>query len=274
MRILLASSEAHPYSKTGGLADMVGALGKALARTGHQVALVTPLYKGIIDRFAEIKRIGLNFNVQLGPGQVQSEVWSVEPNVGAALYFVDQPEFFHRPTLYHKDGVDYPDNAARFIFFSKAVTQLARRLPLKPELVHAHDWQTGLVPLLITHQRKLEGWTDAPRTCMTIHNLAYQGLFPATLYPLTNLPWDYFSPAGLEFYGKMGCLKGGIAFADIITAVSPRYAHEITTEEFGCGLDGLLRHRQASLHGILNGVDYDDWNPAGDSYLLHPYSAA
>src|SRR6266481_4137846 len=272
MRILLASSEAHPYSKTGGLADMVGALGKALVRAGHQVALVTPLYHGITDRFAEIKRIDLNFEVQLGPGQVRAEVWSAESKTGVALYFVDRPEFFHRPTLYHKDGVDYPDNAARFIFFSKAVTHLARRLPLKPELVHAHDWQTGLVPLLIAHQRKSEGWTDAPRTCMTIHNLAYQGLFPATLYPLTNLPWDYFSPAGLEFYGKMGCLKAGIAFADVITAVSPRYAREIMTEEFGCGLEGLLRHRQSSLFGILNGVDYEEWNTASDPHLRHAYS--
>src|SRR6266404_2879913 len=272
MRILLASSEAHPYSKTGGLADMVGALGKALALAGHQVALVTPLYKGITERFSEIKRSDVSFEVQLGPGQVRAEVWCAEPKTGVALYFVDQPEFFHRPALYHEDGVDYPDNAARFIFFSKAVTHLARRLPLKPELVHAHDWQTGLVPLLITHQRKLEGWTDAPRTCMTIHNLAYQGLFAATLYPLTNLPWDYFSPAGLEFYGKMGCLKAGIAFADMITAVSPRYAREITTNEFGCGLDGLLRHRQASLFGILNGVDYEEWNTKTDPHIKHPYS--
>jgi len=152
MRILLASSEAHPYSKTGGLADMVGALGKALARAGHQVALVTPFYKGIAERFGEIKRSDLNFEVQLGPGQVLAELWIAEPKTGVALYFVDQPEFFHRPTLYHKDGVDYPDNAARFIFFSKAVAHLARRLPLKPELVHAHDGQTGLIPLLITHQ--------------------------------------------------------------------------------------------------------------------------
>src|SRR5882762_4428716 len=272
MRILLASSEVHPYSKTGGLGDMVGALAKALARAGHQVGLATPLYQGIADRFAEIKHIGLNFEVQLGPGRVRAGVWSVEPNPGVALYFIDQPEFFHRPTLYHKDGVDYPDNAARFIFFSKAVTHLARHLPLRPELVHAHDWQTGLVPLLIMHQRKSDGWTDAPRTCLTIHNLAYQGLFPATLYPLTNLPWDYFSPSGVEFYGKMGCLKAGIALADVITAVSPRYAREITTKELGCGLDGLLRHRQSSLFGILNGVDYDEWNTQTDPHINYPYS--
>src|SRR6266478_1920827 len=172
MRILLASSEAHPYSKTGGLAYMVGALGKTLAGTGHQSALVTPLYKGITERFPEIKPEGPSFEVPLGPGQVRAQVWAAKTSAGVALYFVDQPEFFHRDTLYHKDGVDYPDNAARFIFFSKVVAHLSRHLPLKPELVHAHDWQTGLVPLLIAHRKKSEGWTDAPRTCMTIHNLA------------------------------------------------------------------------------------------------------
>jgi starch synthase len=273
MRILLASSEVHPYSKTGGLADMVGALGKSLARAGHEVGLVAPLYAGICERFPELKRTDYSLDLQLGPGRMQGRVWSSSRIAGFTVYLVEQPHFFHRPTLYHKDGIDYPDNAARFLFLSKAAVHLSRHLPLKPELVHAHDWQTGFVPLLIADQQKRD-WPDAPRTCMTIHNLAYQGLFPPTLYPLSNLPWDYFTPDGVEFYGKMSCLKAGIAYAHVITAVSPRYAREIMTQAYGCGFDGLLRHRQSSLSGILNGVDYDEWNTTHDPFLKHPYSAA
>ena len=272
MRVLLASSEVHPYSKTGGLADMVAALGKGLARSGQEVALVTPLYAGIRERFPEIQPAGIKFELPLGPGRVEGRAWKVRPAERFEVYFVEQEDFFNRPALYHVDGVDYPDNAARFIFFSKAVAHLARQLPLGPELVHAHDWQTGLVPLLLAHQRRSGEWPQAPRTCMTIHNLAYQGVFSPTLYPLSNLPWDYFNPNGIEFYGKMSCLKAGLAFADLMTAVSPRYAREITTQEYGCGLDGLLRHRQAALFGILNGVDYEEWNTLQDRFVKHPYS--
>src|SRR5437867_8870509 len=162
MRILLASSEVHPYSKTGGLADMVGALGKTLARAGHQVGLITPLYKDIPERFPEITPNGMKLDLPLGPARVQGEIWSWQPSERLTLYFVDQPQFFHRPTLYHKDGVDYPDNAARFIFFSRAVTHLAQHLLWKPELVHAHDWQSGFVPLLIAHGRNSAGWGVGP----------------------------------------------------------------------------------------------------------------
>src|SRR5205085_2336298 len=129
-----------------------------------------------------------------------------------------------------------------------------------------------LAALFIQHQKKVPGWADAPATCLTVHNLAYQGVFPASQYVLTNLPWDYFNPEGVEFYGQMNCLKAGISFADLLTTVSPRYAVEITTEEFGCGLDGFLRQRQDRLTGILNGVDYEEWNPAHDHFLRHPYS--
>jgi starch synthase len=140
--------------------------------------------------------------------------------------------------------------------------------------MHVHDWQAGMAALLLHHQRKLAGQGSTPGICLTIHNLAYQGLFPAAKYALTNLPWDYFTPAGVEFYGQMSCLKAGIVYADVITTVSPRYAREITTEETGCGLDGLLRQRNSSLVGILNGVDYEEWNTISDPYLKHPYAAS
>ena len=273
MRILLASSEVHPYSKSGGLADMVGALAKFLARAGHQVGLVTPLYRGIRERFPEIKPIDWDIDLPLGSDFVQAKVWTREFEDRLHFYFIDQPEFFQRANLYEEKGISYPDNAERFIFFSKCVANLARYLPWKPELVHVHDWQTGFVPLLILNQRLHDGWNDAPKTCLTIHNLAYQGVFPKTHFAATNLPATYLNPEGAEFFGYMNCLKAGIAFSDMLTTVSPRYAREITTELFGCALDGVLRRRHDSLIGILNGVDYDEWKTERNPYLRFSYSA-
>jgi len=272
MKLLLASSEVHPFSKTGGLGDMVGALGKVLARAGHRVGIVTPLYPGIRERYPALKSVDVPLDFALGVRRVRGEAWALETGPGLTVYFIDEPEFFQRNGLYQKDGVDYPDNCERFIFFSKAVAHLALHLPWKPELLHANDWQTGLAALFLYHQRRMPGWAGAPRVCMTIHNLAYQGVFPASQYALTNLPWDYFVPAGVEFYGQTNCLKAGIAYADVITTVSPRYAREITTVALGCGLEGLLRQRSPSLFGILNGVDYDEWNPISDPYITKHFS--
>ena len=273
MKILLASSEVYPYSKTGGLADMVGSLAKTLARSGHEVGIVTPLYAGIHERFSKLRLVGLPLDLPLANKRVHGEVWELEHEDGFTVYFVDQPVFYQRAGLYGTDSADYPDNAERFIFLSKAVAHLSLHLDWKPEVLHAHDWQTGFAALLIQHHRKLTGQGSLPRVCTTLHNLAYQGVFPAAQYALTNLPWDYFNPGAVEFYGQMSCLKAGIFGADVITTVSPRYAREITTEEFGAGLDGLLRYRQNSLFGILNGVDYDEWNPASDPHIKEHYSA-
>src|SRR5262245_26641886 len=186
MRILHASSEVHPYSKTGGLADMVGALAKTLARAGHETGIVTPLYRGIREKYPVLKKFDWWIDLPLGSRRVQAEVWTVQPAERLTVYFIHAPEFFDRAGLYSEGGSDYWDNGARFTFFSKCVVQLARYLPLQPELVHIHDWQTGLVPALIKHQKESEGWGTAPRTCLTIHNLAYQGAFPASAFPLTN----------------------------------------------------------------------------------------
>ena len=274
MRILLASSEVYPYSKTGGLADMVGALAKALGRAGHEVTLITPLYGSIRRRFPDLRRFDWHLDVPLGTSRVTGDVWIREHSKNVMTYFINQPRFFDRPGIYNEGGVDYPDNGERYIFFAKAVVNLARYLPAPPEVVHLHDWQTGLVPILSLHQRLTQGWPNPPRTCYTIHNLAYQGNFPRPYYDLTNLPLDYFNPNGIEFYGYMNCMKAGIVYADTVTTVSPRYAREITTEEFGAGLDDRLRLRGASLIGILNGVDYDEWNTENNPHLKHNYSAA
>jgi starch synthase len=270
MKLLLASSELHPFSKSGGLADMVGALAKTLAAQGHQVGVVTPLYRGIRAKFPDIQKFDWAFDLPLGAKRVQGGVCILEPADNLTIYFIDQPDYYDRDGLYMGNW-DFKENAERFIFLSKATANLARYLPWKPELVHVHDWQVGLVPALIRDQEERDGWLDAPRTCLTIHNLAYQGTFDGSLFSLTNLPPKWFP--GMEFYGAMNCLKAGIELADALTTVSPRYAREITTELFGCGLDGVLRRRQHLLTGILNGVDYEEWNTMENGHLRHAYSA-
>jgi len=272
MRILLASSEVHPYSKTGGLADMVGALAKALAREGHEVAMVTPLYARVREHFPQLELLDLPFELPLGLQSVTGKIRTLDPLPNLTIHFVDVPAFYDRPGLYGFEGVDYPDNAERFIFFSKAVAYLATRLPWSPEVVHLNDWQTGLAALLLRHEYRVKGQGAPPPICMTIHNLAYQGLFPSGQFPLANLPWEYFNVEGIEFYGRMNCLKAGLVFADVLTTVSPRYSREILTPELGCGLDGLLRTRERSLFGILNGSDYELWNTLTDPNILS-YSA-
>lgn len=272
MRILLASSELHPFSKTGGLADMVSALAKSLAVAGHEVGVVTPLYRSIWSRYP-LERLDWWMDLPLGERRSQPQVWVLRPQPNLTFYFIWDAEWFDRDGIYGDAHAAYADNDQRFILFSKAVVHLARYLPWRPEVVHVHDWQTGLVPLLVRHQAQHEGWSPAPRTVLTIHNLAYQGVYGPGSYACTNLPRDYFHPGGAEFYGALNLLKTGIQFADAITTVSPRYAREITTAEFGERLDGVIRSRKAVLRGILNGVDYDEWRTVGNPYLPFSYTA-
>jgi starch synthase len=274
MKILLASSEVHPFSKTGGLADMVGALGKALAHAGHEACIVTPLYRGIREKFPALRRVDWKFNLPLAAKWEQADLWSLEVEKNLTVYFIDHPFFFDRDGIYFEDNISYPDNDARFIFFSKCIAHLARYLPWRPDIVHVHDWQSALVPALLLQQKRAEGWENPPPTCLTIHNLAYQGIFPPAAFALTNLPPEFFTVDGAEFYGQMNCLKAGIIFADAITTVSPRYAREITTEALGCALDDRLRLRRKNLFGILNGVDYEEWKTDGNDFLPNAYSAA
>lgn len=275
MKILLASSEVYPFSKTGGLADMVAALGRALVKSGHEVVIVTPLYRGIREKFARLRRSDWHFDLPLGDRYVQAGLWELAQSGEPKIYFVEHAGFYDREGIYLESNLSYTDNAERFIFFSKCVVHLARYLPWRAEMVHVHDWQAALVPALILQQHH-EGWKSRPQTCLTIHNLAYQGVFPAEAFGLTNLSPAYFGPDGVgaEFYGLLNCLKGGIEFADSITTVSPRYAREITTEELGCGLDGVLRRHASKLSGILNGVDYDEWNTTKNPHLFRAYTAA
>lgn len=273
MRILIASSELHPYSKTGGLADMVGALGKYLARAGHRVGIVTPYYRHLRSHSPPFPILKWAMDLPVGSRVLSARVRYHRPAPRLTIYFIEQPFQFDRDGLYGDEAGNYPDNAERFAFFSKAAVHLARYLPWQPEIVHAHDWQTGLVPLLIHHQHRTDGWIRPPATLFTIHNLAYQGIFPASQLACTNLPGDYFHPGGIEFYGQVSFLKAGLVYADYLSTVSPRYAREILEPEFGCGFDGLLRQRQNALVGILNGVDYSEWKTRRNPHLDASYDA-
>ncbi|TYO99073.1 glycogen synthase (ADP-glucose) [Geothermobacter ehrlichii] len=272
MKILFVASEVAPFAKTGGLADVTGSLPRALARMGHQVAIILPLHRMVRQRGFPPTDTGLRLTVAMGR---QREVCGVRQldHEGVRVWFIDRPELFERNGLYGEAGVDYPDNAQRYGFFCRAVLEALPRLGFQPELIHVHDWQTGLIPLLLATELHSTPFYRSIASLLTIHNLAYQGLFEPEVLPLLGLPEELFHPEGIEFYGKLSFLKAGIFFADRITTVSPTYCQEILTPESGCGFEGILRSRQKRLSGILNGIDPEDWNPAADSAVPYPYAA-
>jgi starch synthase len=263
---------------------MVAGLAKAQARAGHEVAVVSPCYPGVRTTARQLEPFDWVADHLLGTDLWRAKVLIERLDDNRTLYFIDQPTFFDRPNLYGERqvqagvarSVDYADNDRRFIFFCKAVAHLARYLPGKPDILHIHDWQTGLVPLLVRDQasRFPDGWTRPPITVFGLHNIGYQGVFPRSAYPLTNLPWCYFHPEGVEFNGNYNSLKTGLVYADRLVTVSPTYAREIQRPDQGRGLDGVIRARQTCLDGILNGVDYDEWNTDRNPRLAAPYSAA
>ncbi len=277
MHVLLATSELNPYSKTGGLADMVSALARALARpatgAGLKVSVVTPLYRGVTEAHPGIEPTSWRLAIPLGDGLVEGRFHCCKPSANLTLWFVEQPGFFDRAGLYNESNRDYADNAARFIFLSRAALILARHLPDPPTVLHCHDWQTGLIPILARHARLQAGWTQPPRTVFTIHNLAFQGSFPASTWGLTGLPSDWLHLESALHFERVNFLKAGLTQAQAITTVSPTYAQEILTPEYGCGLEGLLLKRYNDLSGILNGVDYEEWNSASDPALPAAFSA-
>jgi starch synthase len=267
MKILLAASEMAPFARTGGLGDVLEALPSALAKRGHEVTMALPCYRGLRDdpQLGAIAT-GVTIPIQIGDRQHSAEILQATAPNGTQVFLIRRDEYFDRDGLYGADGHDFGDNAERFIWFSKAIVELARRLAPLPEIVHVHDWQTALVPVLIKDRR-------LPfRSVLTIHNLAYQGSFWGFDFGLTNLHSSYFGPSGVEFYGNLNLLKGGVLFADQVMTVSERYAREIQTPEYGCGLDAVMREHAHKLSGVLNGADYGIWNPATDSHLPRPYS--
>ncbi len=267
MNILMVASEMTPFAKTGGLGDVLGALPHALARRGHELTVFIPFYRGIQSTMRELI---LHGNVMVGARPVKYNLLRIARDRKVQVYAINREEYFDRTHLYGTPERDYDDNAERFIFFSKAVIQAIQSLGLRPQIVHAHDWQTALVLVYLNLQHARSSFPRA-RTVFTIHNLAYQGQFEAQTFNWMGLPAHFSSMNGLEFYGRMNFMKGGIVFADSITTVSRRHAQEIQTPEYGFGLDGVLRSRQGSLYGIVNGADYSVWNPKTDSYLKQKY---
>ncbi|HEX6984428.1 MAG TPA: glycogen synthase GlgA [Planctomycetaceae bacterium] len=276
MRIVLASSEAVPYSKTGGLADVSSALAKSLAAAGHHVTLVVPHYPQIQKSNGKrpVASTGQPLSVWMNGRVVTGNLlWGTLPGTDVTVLFVDQPDFFDRPALYGDANGDYPDNCARFCFFSRAVMEACRTLVLRPDIVHANDWQTGLVPALLEAEYRSQPGFERTGSVFTIHNLAYQGHFWHWDFNLTGLDWRYFNHRQMEHWGGLNLLKTGITFADMVTTVSPTYAWEITTPLGGMGLDGVLAARNGDLVGILNGIDPDEWSPATDPFLPANYDA-
>ncbi len=266
MRILMVASEATPFAKTGGLADVVGALPRALSRLGHSIDLVLPRYRGVTAG-ESIGRV----HVPLGKHGADALMF-VHREGDIRTIFVDHPAFFHRDHLYGPASGDYPDSPARFAFLSRAALEWAATSPGGYDVIHVHDWQSALVPVFLN-----QGVAPALRrvpVIFTIHNLAYQGMADPSWLTELGLRSDLMHPNALEFWGRMSLLKGGLVFSQLITTVSPRYAIEIQTPEYGYGFEGLLQSRSGDLVGILNGIDYDQWNPARDPYLPEPFDAS
>jgi starch synthase len=267
MKILFSGSEMAPLARTGGLGDVLEALPASLAAQGHEVSVVLPCYRGLPERQdLNVKSTGVEISVSVGFKRVSAEILECTAPNGVQVFLIRQDEYFDRTGLYGVEGGAYADNAERFIYFSRAVVELARRAMPPPDILHVHDWQVGLIPALVK-ERKLPF-----KTVLTIHNLAYQGSFWGLDFGLTNLPGHYFGASGVEFYGNLNLLKGGIVFADAVTTVSERYAREIQTPEGGAGLDVVMREHANKLTGILNGVDYEIWDPATDDLLPKQYS--
>jgi len=286
MKVLVVVSEVEPFAKTGGLADVAGALPKALARLGHDVRIVMPRYRQVDPARFGLRPTKGTVRVDLGGRLIRASVWEARlparaapsaaggPQSEVTAYFVEQPALFDRDGLYQEEGTDYPDNLERFSVFCQTALRMLPQLHWQPDIIHAHDWQAALACAhLAFGPLSRESFFSSAGTVFTVHNMSYQGLFPRAQWPATGLPEAAFGVHGLEFYGQVNCLKGGLASAGRLTTVSPTYATEIQTPAFGCGLDGVLRTRREDLVGILNGIDPEEWNPQTDPSLSARYTA-
>lgn len=274
MKIVHVASEVYPYIKTGGLADAVGALSSTLARRGHEVFVFLPGYRKVVD-LPEWTMVepSMKLRIEMGDQFMSGDVRKLVVQENLTVCLICRDEYFDRRNPYGNGNRDYEDNDNRFIFFAKGVVEAMRAFNLQADIVHCHDWQTGLLPLLLRHAETRHGETLADKTLFTIHNIAFQGVFPLKSFYRTNLPEELMGIDGVEFYGQMSMMKAGILFADRVATVSPRYAQEIQTHEFGCGLDGVVATRADDLVGLINGIDNMVWNPALDPLIPANYSA-
>jgi starch synthase len=259
MKIAMCASEVVPFAKTGGLADVAGALPLALESLGQEVIICLPFYKAVQQAKCRIQKLkeGISYTVI---GQ------------GIKVYFIEQEPYFNREGLYGDKNGDYPDNLDRFSFYCRRALDLLKEINYRPDIIHVHDWQASLLPVYLKNLYAADNFYKNIKTVLTIHNIGYQGLFAKEEFPKLGLGWDLFGIEGLEFYGKVNILKGGIEFSDVINTVSSTYSKEIQTKEFGFGLEGLLQKRKSSLYGVINGLDYSIWNPETDKYIARNFS--
>ena len=271
MKIAIVAPEAAPFAKTGGLADVAGALPKALFRLGHEPILILPLYRAVRQAntmLTEVARI----EVPVGAKSVSAGVWQGGiPGTEASAYFLEQDAYFDRENLYGGDDAGYPDNCERFAFLCRGAIEAVSAIGTVPDVFHIHDWQTALIALYLRILYADDPALGRAACVLTIHNMSHQGIFWHWDMELLGLDWKYFNWKQLEFWGKINLLKGGVVFADVVNTVSPTYAREIMTKEYGHGLDGVLREWGNVLHGVVNGIDDAVWNPAGDAHITSTY---
>src|ERR1700689_5451141 len=269
MHIAFVASEGVPFSKTGGLADVVGALPRALAALGHQVSVYLPRYRQ--TKLTEPATVVRSITIPFDDKYRFASVLTGGSQSGVRFYFVECPEYFDRDGLYGTPAGDYPDNAERFALFSRTVLEASKILGV-PDVFHCHDWQSALVPILLRTVYAEDPALRETATVFTIHNMGYQGLFPPETLPLLMLPWDLFTMSKMEFFGQVNFLKGALTYSDYVTTVSRKYSQEIQTAEYGFGLEGVLHDRASTVSGILNGVDYDEWSPQTDKFAVAKFS--
>ena len=269
MHIAFVASEGVPFSKTGGLADVVGALPRALAALGHQVSVYLPRYRQ--TKLTEPVTVVRSITIPFDDKYRFASVVTGGTQGGVRFYFVEYPPYFDRDALYGTPAGDYPDNAERYALFSRAVIEASKILGV-PHVFHCHDWQSALVPILLRTVYAEDPALRETATVFTIHNMGYQGLFPPETLPLLMLPWDLFTMSKMEFFGQVNFLKGALTYSDYVTTVSRKYSQEIQTAEYGFGLEGVLHDRASTVSGILNGVDYEEWSPQTDKFAAAKFS--
>ncbi|MCH2113560.1 MAG: glycogen synthase GlgA [Pirellulales bacterium] len=268
MNILFATTEAVPFCKTGGLGDVCGSLPKALAGLGQSPTIIMPAFRQAIESGCPLETTGTTFEIPIGQKQVVGQLLRSQlPDSDVPVYLIEQADYFDRAQLYGENGDDYQDNCERFVFFCRSVLAVIESLDLQFDVLHCHDWCTALLPAYLQTLYSDRAPWNRLASLYTIHNLAYQGNFWHWDMALTGMDWKYFNWRQMEFYGNLNFMKTGIAFADTVSTVSPTYAQEIMRPPLSCGLEGTLQHRREDLFGILNGADYDEWNPSTDRYL-------
>ena len=271
LKLLFVTPEAHPFAKTGGLGDVVGSLPRALKALGHDARVILPKYRAVKQAKRSIKPMRLKVAVPVGPETLSGKLYEGRLHRTVPIYFVEQKQFFDRKGLYGNARGAFSDNAERFIFFCRAALEACKALDFQPDIIHCNDWQTGLVPCYLKTLYAGDPFFRNTRSVFAIHNLGYHGNFDKKYVPVAHLPWSEFTPAGVEFYGHFSFLKAGLVYADALTTVSKTYSQEILTPEHGFGMDGVLRHRRNKLFGVLNGVDYAEWDPQTDSRIKTRY---